>query len=64
VTNPPPFVAEAPTPGDPTTVGMDGKGATDATAEEQGGGTPPASGADTPPASDGAATPPATPPSQ
>jgi hypothetical protein len=60
VANPPPFVAEKPDPNAATTVGMDGKGATDATTEEQAGAstgaTPPAS---TPPASD-----PATPPSQ
>jgi hypothetical protein len=54
--NPPPFVAEKPNPDDPNTVGMDGKGATDATAEEQ-GGTAPTTGAETPPAT-GAATPP------
>ena len=59
VTNPPPFVAEKPDPKDPNTVGMDGKGATQAT-DEGGmntgstGATPPA----TPPATDG--TPPAS----
>ena len=65
VTNPPPFVAEKPDPKDPNTVSMDGKGASDASAEEQGGAqqpaptgaTPPASGGETPPES-GAAPPP------
>jgi hypothetical protein len=64
VANPPPFVAEKPNPTDPKTVKMDGKGAQDASGEEQGGaGTPPATGAETPPAT-GAETPPATQPSQ
>jgi hypothetical protein len=67
VSNPPPFVAEKPDPKDPNTIGMDGKGATDASAEEQSGASP-STGATTPPASD-ASTPPATgsstaPPSQ
>jgi hypothetical protein len=66
VSNPPPFVAEKPDPKDPNTVGMDGKGATDASAEEQGGASP-TTGATTPPAS-GESTAPATgastPPSQ
>jgi hypothetical protein len=57
VTNPPPFVAEKPDPADPNTVTMDGKGATDATEQEQQGTTP--SDDATPPASD-----PATPPTQ
>lgn len=61
VTNPPPFVAEKPDPADPNTVGMDGKGAKDATAEEQSGASPTTS-ATTPPASD-ASTPPSTQPS-
>jgi hypothetical protein len=60
VTNPPPFVAEKPDPADPNTVTMDGKGATDATEEEQQGTTP--SDDATPPASDPAAPP--TQPSQ
>jgi Protein of unknown function (DUF3105) len=65
VNNPPPFVPTPPDPKDPNTVKMDGKGATDAKAQEQNGmGTPPATGGTTPPASDGAATPPATQPSQ
>jgi len=64
-TNPPPFVAEKP---GPDAVTMDGKGATDGSAEEQGGAVPPATGGATPPAT-GGATPPATgvatpPPSQ
>jgi len=66
VSNPPPFVAEKPDPKDPNTVSMNGKGAKDASAEEQ-SGTSPTTSATTPPASD-ASTPPATssstPPSQ
>jgi hypothetical protein len=65
VTNPPPFVAEKPDPKDPNTVGMDGKGATDASAEEQSGVSPttsatapPASGESTAPPATGASTPP------
>jgi hypothetical protein len=54
--NPPPFVAEKPNPDDPNTVGMDGKGATDATAEEN--GTAPPAGTETPPASNDATPPP------
>jgi hypothetical protein len=57
VTNPPPFVATPPDPKDKNTVTMDGKGAQNATSEEQGGMTP--SGTETPPAS-GGGTPPAT----
>lgn len=64
VTNPPPFVAEAP---GPDAIGMDGKGATDASGEEQGGQQPAPTGGATPPAT-GATPPPATgatpPPSQ
>jgi hypothetical protein len=64
VSNPPPFVAEKPDPKDPNTIGMDGKGAKDASAEEKNGVSP-----TTPPASDGSTAPPATgsstpPPSQ
>ncbi|MGB3437313.1 MAG: DUF3105 domain-containing protein [Actinophytocola sp.] len=57
VTNPPPFVAEPPVDGDPKTVTMDGKGATDAADEEQGGAQQPVPTGEAPPAT-GAATPP------
>jgi hypothetical protein len=67
VTNPPPFVAEKP---GPDAVTMDGKGATDATAEEQGGAQPPVpTDMQQPPVTGGATPPadgvtPAPPPSQ
>ncbi|MFC4856731.1 DUF3105 domain-containing protein [Actinophytocola glycyrrhizae] len=63
VTNPPPFVAEPPAKDDPTTVTMDGKGAVDESAQEQGGMQAPPAGEPTAPATGaevptGAATPP------
>ena len=65
VTNPPPYVAEAPKAGDPNTVTMDGKGATDAADEEMNGQNPPATDGTAPPASGASTEPPAsTAPSQ